>query len=284
MRTLLPATLLILAGIAVGLAYYLSAPISPVAPSPTPPTAPATTTTGHPQPRVFGVSPLGFVYVGREVYWRLNVSGEIDLREKVEIDGTYGSWFAVINVTLPNGRVTDLFSPSDYASILGSFSYLSGSRVLDAFVLDADAWWEESFIDGEYRVVVWLRGPYGSKAVLFDKTFAYAANFSISVAQTRWSSWDERFRISIANTGDVPLLLQGIGMELSNTGTVIGWMHAPEVLIEPGGSREVEARAEVLEDYRALLKGKTASLDLRIVFAGVRQPSRATLSVEFPSK
>lgn len=283
MRKLLLAVVLLIVGIAVALAYYLAPPISPVVPCTTPSTAP-TATTVHPRPSVSGVSPLGFVLVDREVYWRFKVSGEIDLREKVEINGTYGSWLARINVTLPNGRVTDLYNPSDYVNILGSFSYLSGSRVLDAFVLDVDAWWEESFLDGEYRVVVWLRGPYGNKTVLFDKTFTYAMKFGISVSKTKWSSWDESLKLSIANTGDVPLLLRGIGIELSNTGTVIGWIHAPEVCVWPGESREVEARVEILEDYRALLRGRTAALDLVISFAGARQLGRVALSVEFPSK
>lgn len=284
MRKLLLSVLLLIVVMAAGLAYYLATPISPVTPSSTPSTTPTTTAIGYPQLKVSEVSPVSFVYVDRMVYWRFKVSGEIDLREKVEINGVYGWWFAIINVTLPNGKITDLYNPSDYVNILRSFNHLSGSWVLDAYVLDVDAWWEKSFLDGEYRVVVWLKGPYGNRSILFDKTFTHRMNYSISITPTKWSSWDEKLRISIVNTGDVPLILQSIGIELSNTGTVIGWIHTPEVLIEPGDSREVEARTEILEDYRAWLKGKTATLDFLISFAGARQLFKVTLSVEFPSK
>lgn len=277
------AVFLIILVVAAGITYYLTTPTTTTTQTPiTSTTTP--TTSDHAQPRITDVTPEGFVFVDGEIYWRFEVSGEVDLRDKVTINGVYGWWFGVIDVTLPNGERTNVFVPPNYVDILTMFQSLSGSEVFDAYVLDVDAWWEKSFLDGTYRVVVWLKGPYENKSVLFDKSFDYRMDCNISVTPTVWASWNESLEIAITNTGDVPLVLQGVGIVWSGTGSVAGDVSISREVIMPGESKEIVAPVYIFEDFRAYFKGKTIALDFVFNFAGARQEYIEALNVSFPAE
>lgn len=304
---LLVAVFLIILGVVAGVAYYLITPTTMTTqtsitsatlstPTPTtisttasttsiPPTTPTTTPTSYIQPRITDVTSEGFVYVEeeREIYWRFKISGEVDLRDKIEINGIYGWWFGRINVTLPNEEDTRVHEPPDYTNIVTSFRYLSGSKIFDAYVLDVDAWWEKSFLDGTYRIVVWLKGPYENRSVLLDKNFVFRMAFNASITPTAWTSWDENLRLTITNTGDVPLFLQGVGIERSGTGTVIGQVLTPEEIIMSGETREIVAPVQIFGDFKEEFKGKNITLDFLLSFAGARQIYKVTLNVRFPT-
>ncbi len=304
-RTLLVVVFLIILGVVAGIAYYLTTPTitttqtsitSATLSTPTPTTKPTTapntsippttptTSTSYIQPRITDVTSEGFVHVDGEIYWRFKISGEVDLRDKIEINGIYSWWFGRINVTLPNGEHAYIFKPPDYTNIVTSLRYLSGSEIFDAYVLDVEAWWEKSFLDGTYRIVIWLQGPYENKSVLFDKSFVFRMAFNTSITPTVWTSWDENLSLTITNVGDVPLILQSVGIERSGTGTVVGWVSTPKEIVMPGESRKITAPVQILEHFREEFKGKNIDLDFLVSFVGAPDTYRITLNVRFPTE
>lgn len=262
-------------GVVAGIAYYLTTLTTPTTTTSTPPS--------HAQLKVTDVVSEGFVYRDGEIYWRFKIFGELDLRDKVEVNGVYDFWFGHINITLPNGERADIFKPPDYTNIVVQLRYLSGSEVFDAYVLDIHAWWKESFLEGTYRVVVWLQGPYDNRTVLFDKSFYFRMAPEISITSTVWNSWSESLRLTVANEGDVPLVLLSIGIEQAGTRRGIGWCTVEE-LIMPGESREVTAPIQFYDYVKEEFKGKEAVLDFLVEFAGARQLYRVTLNVKFPNE
>ncbi|MEM2158062.1 MAG: hypothetical protein QXO72_03490, partial [Sulfolobales archaeon] len=218
----------------------------------------------------------------REVCWRFRVSGEVDLRDRIEINGVYGNWIGRFQVKLPNGENALIFESPNYNIDVSQFGYLSGSRTLDACVLDLDAWWGKSLLEGTYTASIVLYGPYENRSILFSRNYTYTANLNISVAPTVWNSWNQSIVIQIVNTGDVPLILQGIGIEHSGTGTGIGFTQISEEVIMPGESKSVAATVQTFDYVRENFKGKSASLDFNLNFAGINRVFKVVTDVTFP--
>lgn len=253
---------------------------SPTATTTTPP--PPTTTPIRPTPRITNFTFVEWVINDREVCWRFRVSGEVDLRDRIEINGVYGNWIGRFRVTLPNGKNALIFEPPNYSVDVSQFSYLSGSRTLDACVLDLGDWWSKSLLEGTYTASVVLYGPYENRSVLFNRNYTYTANLNISIAPTVWNSWNQSILVQIVNTGDIPLILQGIGIEHSGTGTGIGFAQISEEVIMPGKSKNVTAIVQTFEYTKESFKGKSASVDFNLNFAGVNRIFKVVMNVTFP--
>ncbi len=286
-RRVLVAAALALLAVLVGALYYSAAPGMPL-PTESPP-AQSTQTTGPARPRITDVVSVGFVLAVdephyKELYWRIEIHGEVDLREKVEIGGVYGWWFGTVTVYLPDGRVQDrVHEPPDYFNVFQSFQHMEGSKTLDVYI--PTEWFEEVCLEGVYRVVVWLQGPYENRTVLFDKSFTLRMSLEASVGPTRWSSWSEALRLELRNSGDVPVILRGAGIELRETGTVIGWATIPEwVVVMPGESATVEARADIREEFREQLRGETEAVSFRLGIVGAPREYAVEVAVEFPTE
>lgn len=255
-------------------AVYLGIPTAVPTTSTTsiPPTTSATT----PRIRIDDVTPVGFVLVDEELYWRIKVFGEVDL-------GEYrGHMFVIITVTLPDMREADLFKPPDYMNITRHL-WFSGELVLDAYI--PKEWFEKPLLEGEYRVTIWLYKPYKNMTLIFDKSFYLRAVLSISITPKTWASWRENLTVLVTNTGDLPLILEGIGMELPGTGTVIGWVQVPyqKMVVMPGESKSMAATTEILEHFRDELRGKELTVDFLFSFTGL-PPRRIQLSIRFPTQ
>lgn len=142
------------------------------------------------QPVITGVVSEGFVFLDGELYWRIRIYGEVDVRERVNISGVYDWWVGRSDEVLPSGESTSIFEPPDYSTIAETFRYISGSTIRDAYI--PTEWFEEPCLEGEYRVGIWLQGPYDNKTILFNKTFEFKMLFNTSITPTTWSSWSEK--------------------------------------------------------------------------------------------
>lgn len=242
------------------------------------PTSPA----GPIQPRITDIVPEGFVFVDDELYWRIKIFGEADLRNKIEINGVYSFWFGRFNITLPDGSLQDrIHEPGNYVDIVSNFRYIPGVMTLDIYI--PTKWWETICLEGVYRVVVWLKGPYNNYTVLYSKNFTYRFSPSISFKPTRWSSWNEAIEFKVDNRGDIPLIIHGGDFVLSGTDTVIGWWALPsETIVMPGESRVLKASIEILSDFREWLRGKTRAVDINIEITGAPRRYTITTDIEFP--
>ncbi|MDM7276015.1 MAG: hypothetical protein P3X22_007895 [Thermoprotei archaeon] len=280
MKKLLLVAVLLIIMIVAGIAYYLAVTQAPVTP----------TTTAPPsryQPRITDITSLGFLVIDDEIYWRFNITGDVDLRDMIEINGVHGHWFGLLKVILPNGEHADIFEPPNYTDIAGrGILYLSGSKLFDALAFRIGAWWEKKWLDGAYKVEFWLLGPYENKTMLFSKSFNFRMAFNISIAPTVWTSWSENLKITIANVGDVPIVFENLGITLSGTGTTIGHSsptYSPHIIM-PGETKEIIVPIEILESYREALKGKEATLDFKLGIAGASPKHIVTLNIQFPTK
>ncbi|MEM4788840.1 MAG: hypothetical protein QXM55_04885 [Ignisphaera sp.] len=290
--TLIVATLAILMVIAVAI-YYLTPSIAPqttyttvtttinqtqtttVSPSsPLPPT----------QPIITDIISEGFVFVDEDLYWRIKILGEADLRNKIEINGVYSHWFGRLNVTLPNGDTQDrIHIVGNYVDIVSQFTYLSKEMTLDIYI--PTKWWEKICLEGIYSVVVWLKGPYNNYTILFSKNFTHIFSFNAIFKPTKWSTWNETIEIEVNNTGDIPLIISGGGFVLSGTDTVIGWWNQPsEIIVMPGEFKVIRGSIDILSSFREEFKGKTKTIDIYIDVIGAPMRYTITTSIEFPSK
>ncbi len=268
-------------GAIIGSTLYLMYPAAPTTTSTTRPVTPTTTSPGLAQPRITDVVPEGFVLVGGEIYWRIKIYGEVDLRNYTTISGVYGSWFGRINVILPSGEGARLHEPPDYTNIVTQFSYLRGVKVLDVYI--PTSWYENPCLEGVYRVTVWLKGPYENRTTLFDKNFTYRMDLKATISPTTWTSWNENLKLVIANTGEVPLIITGVGIE--RNGTVIGWVLVPpEEIVMPGESKELAAQAQILDNFREELKGKSVVVDFVLSIVAAPRRYAITNEVRFPVK
>lgn len=241
-----------------------------------------TSTAAPVQPRVTDIVSEGFVFVDDELYWRIKILGEVDLRDKIEINGVYSFWFGRFNITLPDGSPQDrIYKPGNYEEIVSQFIYLPGTMTLDIYI--PTEWWEKICLEGVYRVVVWLKGPYNNYTVLFDKSFTFKMALNASITPNRWPSWSGPLKLEIDNTGDVPLILNGVGIELTGTETVIGWL-APTLreTVMPGESKTLEAQVQILSDFMEELRGKTRTVDFVLNIVGAPRRYAITIDVEFP--
>ncbi|MEM0014336.1 MAG: hypothetical protein QXX81_02080 [Zestosphaera sp.] len=258
----------------------ISTTTTPVKPTPT--TTQATQPSGLTKPIITDVVPMGFVLVDGEVYWRVKVLGTVDLRDKIEINGVYAFWFGRFKVTLPDGREqTRLFMPGDYVNIVRDFRYIREEMTLDVYI--PTNWYENPCLEGTYRFVVWLQGPYENRSLLFDKSFVYKMNLKANISPTELRSWSENLKLSLTNTGDVPLILQGVGIERTGTGTVVGWVLVPEEIIMPNESKELTAPVQILNDFREEFKGKTITVDFVLNVVAAPQRYAITADVRFPA-
>ncbi|MEM3161479.1 MAG: hypothetical protein QW056_00625 [Candidatus Bathyarchaeia archaeon] len=237
-------------------------------------------------PYVSDVLISGFVYTeDGDLFMRLKIHGEADLREPLTINGVHGFWFGRISVRLPDGRQTQVFEPGDYINVFTQFLELSGEKVVDVYL--PTSWHENPCLEGSYNVTVFLKGPYGNVTVLFHKNFNLKMTLTSTVTPTTWDSWDENVTLSITNTGDVPVILQGVGMELRETRTVIGWINAPTLesrilVIMPGETKTWMGTATMASEFKEELAGKTLTVDFVMDIAGAPRRFAVTSNVSFP--
>lgn len=237
-------------------------------------------------PHVSDVLIMGFIYTADgELYMRLKIRGEAHLREPITINGTHGFWFGRVSVRLPDGRETLLFEPGDYVNAFIQFLELRGEKELDVYL--PTEWYENPYLEGTYNVTVFLKGPYYNVSVLFHRDFNLKMALTGAVTPAKWRSWEENVTIVITNTGDVPVILKGVGMELAGTGTVIGWVYAPTVesrvlVVMPGETKTWTGTPTMAGDFKERLAGKTLQVNFTLDIVGAPRLFAVTLNVTFP--
>ncbi|MEM3833518.1 MAG: hypothetical protein QW128_08050 [Thermoprotei archaeon] len=250
-----------------------------------------TSTTTQGGPIVTNVT-TEFVYIKekQDLYLRLKIYGEAYLHDKISINGVYGFWFGHINVTLPNGKVENKFyDPGDYVNIHTQFLQISGVKIIDVYV--PTRWYENPLLDGTYRVIVWLHGPYKNFTVLFEKIFNFKFSYNSTVSPAVWNSWNQELTFTLTNTGDVPIIIgRDIGIIVNKTGIavgIIGWAHAvnltTENVIMPKETLKWTAAVEIRDDFKPNLKGKTILVSFWIDTVGVSQYYPIEMDVTFPA-
>lgn len=228
----------------------------------------------------------GFVYTGEgDLFMRLKILGEADLREPITINGVHGFWFGRVSVRLPDGKQAQLFEPGDYAKFFTQFLVLSGEKAVDVYL--PTRWYENPCLEGIYNVTVFLKGPYDNVTVLFQRNFNLKMALTATVAPSAWHSWTENITIRVTNTGDVPVILQGVGMELTGKGTVIGWVYAPTLessilVVMPGETKTWAGNPTMAGDFKEELAGKTVQVDFVLDIAGAPRRFAVTMNVSFP--
>lgn len=274
------AVLLIVLGVVGAFtAYFILAPTTtPSSGVASTTSAPTTTSASSGGLRVDDVVSEGFVVVeGGEVCWRIEVFGEVDLRNVTTVNGVTGFWFGHVSVTHPKGKEVLLFEPGDYVNVFTTFTHLAGSKILDACVYN----WtreEEIWPEGTYEVVVWLHHSLETRATLFKKTFNYRVSLEANVTPTTWSRWNETLKISIKNTGDLPIYVGNGDIYLANNpDTLIGWWGGRGYdAVLPGQTKQLNEPVTIKPDYTEYLKGKTATIKITILTTNV------TINVSFP--
>ncbi|MGP3667024.1 MAG: hypothetical protein ACKD6N_07570 [Candidatus Bathyarchaeota archaeon] len=236
-------------------------------------------------PYVSNVVISRFVYTDEGLYMRLKIYGEADLREPMTINGVHGFWFGRVSVRLPDGRQAQLLEPEDHTKFFTHFNRIPGELAVDVYL--PTIWHENPCLEGIYNVTVFLKGPYENITVLFHRDFNLKMALNATVSPNTWKSWEQNITIRITNTGNVPVILQGVGMEMSQTGTVIGWVYAstPEdriMVIMPGESVTWIGTPTMAGNFREELAGKTLPVDFVFDIAGARTRFAATLNVRFP--
>jgi hypothetical protein len=282
---LLAVIIVIVLGLVGGaLVYFMFSTTNTLSPRTSP--TPTVTTTSPTQPKVSDVISGGFVVVGDdEVCWRIKIYGEVDLRDKVTVNGIYGVWFGRINVTHPGREEVLLYEPGNYADVLTQFFYLSGTKVLDACV---HYWtWDESpWPEGIYRVVVWLYHSPGIYVTLFEKSFNFTMNLKASVSPTTWRRWNETLRLTIANTGSVPIYIMGGSIYLEeNPNLVIGWWQQtpPTDIVLPGQTKELVGPALVRDEFVENLRGRVATVKMVLGILTAQREYSIVTDIRFPS-
>lgn len=237
-------------------------------------------------PYVSDVLISGFVYTDEgDLFMRLKILGEADLREPITINGVHGFWFGRVSVRLPDGKQAQLFEPGDYAKFFTQFLVLSGEKSVDVYL--PTRWYENPCLEGIYNVTVFLKGPYDNVTVLFQRNFNLKMALTATVTPSAWHSWTENITIRVTNTGDVPVILQGVGMELTGKGTVIGWVYAPTLessilVVMPGETKTWAGNPTMAGDFKEELTGKTVQVDFVLDIAGAPRRFAVTMNVSFP--
>jgi len=280
---LLVALLVILGVVGGAIAYFTFPKTTTQSPISTP--APTTATPSPTQPRISNVTSSGFVLVeDEEVCWRIRIYGEVDLRDRVTVNGTYGTWFGRINVTHPRGKEVLLHEPGNYVDVLVQFSYLSGIKVLDACV-PYWTWGESPWPEGTYKVTVWLYHSPGIYVTLLKKSFNFTMSLKASISPTTWRQWNETLRITIENTGDVPIYIGGGDILLAeNPEIIIGWWQQipPTAIVLPGQAKELVGSILIRDEFVENLRGRTVTVKIAL---GVLTPPREcsiVTNVKFP--
>ena len=141
---------------------------------------------------------------------------------------------------------------------------------------------------GAYDVTVWLKGPYENRTVLYKKVFNLTMALTATVSPTTWGSWEENVTITVVNTGDVPLIVEGVGMVMPDTGNSIGLISAPTakqgiLVIMRGETKAWVGTPEMFGDSKIYLSGKTLKIDFCLDVAGAPQQFVVTENITFPS-
>lgn len=280
------AGLLLVLGVVGGVIAYFSLSTTP-APNPSTTTTPTTTPVSSSQPRITDITSEGFVVIDEEIYWRIKIYGEVDLRNYTVINGVYGHWVGRIDVVHPGGKEVLLFKPSNYVDVVTWFGYLSGVMVLDAWVYGW-SWSESPWPEGTYELIVWLKGPYENRTTLFKKSFNLSMNLEASMTPTAWKSWNETLKFVIMNKGDVPLIVEGASISLvrdSGILDLIGWWEQkPSVeIIMPGQTKELVGPILIREEYKEGLRGRTATVKITLGIVSAPREYSTTANVTFPS-
>ncbi|ADV65565.1 hypothetical protein [Desulfurococcus mucosus] len=223
------------------------------------------------QPYISNITLEGFLYVGGDLYMRLKVYGDVDLRDT--------DWIGVFKVWLPDGREEErIHEAGDYASISDTFRLLRGVKTIDVYI--PTKWYEEPRLEGAYNITVFLYGPYQNRTMLFTRILNLRMALTARISPTTWRSWDENITVTVTNTGDVPVILYGVGIE--HSGTLIGRIRGPsEVVIMPGETKDYAGVLEV--DEKTYYAGKTIQVDFPLSIVGASQRFTITQTVSFPA-
>ncbi|MGC8753036.1 MAG: hypothetical protein ACP5RO_05880 [Fervidicoccaceae archaeon] len=246
-------------------------------------TTSASSTTASSAPYISNVEIERYIYENEGLYMRLKISGKADLRDKVNINGVYGYWIGFVNVTLPDGSQGQLMNPKDHSEFFNTFNLLEKNMSADLYL--PWEWYEKRTLEGAYNVTVWLQGPYENRTVLFKRVFNLRMSLISNISPTTWKSWDENVTLTLKNTGDLPLILEGVGMEVS--GSVVGWLNPPSmeqriVVIMPGESKSWVGIPTMAGDYKEQLSGKTVKVDFVLDIAGSARRFALTANISFP--
>lgn len=126
-------------------------------------------------------------------------------------------------------------------------------------------------------VVVWCVGL--ENHLLVEKTFNLKMNFEVNITPTTWDQWNETLKLTIKNTGDVPLFVGAGDIYLvSNPDVLIGWWGGQgyEVIL-PKQTKELAEPVLIRSDYVEYLSGKTATVRITILTTNI------TINVSFPA-
>ncbi|MGB9675160.1 MAG: hypothetical protein ACPLYW_00980 [Candidatus Nanoarchaeia archaeon] len=252
--------------------------------------APSTSTTPKPTtPKpalyVFNVEIDKFLYEDGELYMRLKISGEVDLKERINISGISGVhdyWFGRIDVTLPDGSEGKLFESENHTNIFTTFLQIPGTMFVDVNL--PLEWYEKHPLEGLYNVTVWLAGPYENRTVIFEKTFNLKMALNATVSPTTWQSWEENVTTTVTNTGDLPLVFHDVSM-ITDAGRVIGWIcqSCERIVIMPGETKQLVGTPTMAgEDIKEELAGKTLKVNFVLGIIGAVQQFSVPANVNFP--
>ncbi|MEM4776920.1 MAG: hypothetical protein QXP40_01420 [Desulfurococcaceae archaeon] len=231
---------------------------------------------------VYDIIPIGFNIVDEIVYLRFRIIGEVDLREKMEINGVYGDWIGFIEFIVPNNVKTWVFTPPDYYTGRNTFKYILGTVDYDAPIYDLrggspSTTHPQSPLNGTYIVRILLNGPYSeergeyTKVLLMEKKFTYMFNVSINLHTLNWSSWDQDINITIINEGEVPVFFKGGAVLVHGVNTVIGWftIEDPYIPVDVNQSKNIVVKLVFLDDYKSSYEGETRDVDLLFEFISI---------------
>lgn len=268
--------------------------VSPSSTNESPSTSSTSLTNATAKLAIHDIVPQGFHIVDETVYLRFKIVGEVDLRNKLEINGVYGSWTGFIKFIAPNGVETWIFTPPDYYTGRDTFNYLVGSVEYDAPVYDLrggspSATHPQSSLNGTYVVKVLLSGPYDeergeyTKVLLMEKRFNYTFKVSINLHTLNWSSWSQDVDIHVINEGDVPVFFTGAAVSVHGVDTIIGWLTIQDqyVPIDINQSRNTVAKLVFLDDYKPDYEGKVKQVDILFEFKTVSYINM-TFTIDFP--
>jgi len=246
----------------------------------------SSTTSGsqHPAPYISNITIMGFHVKDGELYMRLRVYGYVYLRDKVSINGVYDFWFGVLKVILPYGEEALLYDPGNYVDVVMNVNEIYGSRDFDAELpLSGD----KPGLDGLYNITFYLKGPYDNVSILYQKTVNLTILFKISISPTNISTWNETMRVTINNTGDLPVILDGVGLAYPIPNGTIGVIEPlnysdPGLIVMPGESSTWIGRLNIDSDMRIYVAGKTLQIYINTYPFTANRFFTETITMSFP--
>jgi len=226
-----------------------------------------------------------FLYEDEDLYMRLKISGEVDLREPVNINGVYGQWIGYIDMRFPDGSRAKLLKPENHEDLAAQFLQIPGKLIVDVYI--PTQWYNTHYLEGSYNITIWLQGPYNNRTILYMKIFSLRMALTTTISPATWRIWGENITITITNIGDLPLILRGVAMEIPGTETVIGLINSNSskpIIIMRGETKQWIGTPTIFSEFKEELAGKTLQINFVLDIAGA-PPKRfiETTNIIFPS-